>query len=92
MKVWCEFVFAKCHTWITRRAAEQQADFYLLCNTDLPWTKDELREYPDPATRQKLFYHYKDIVVNSGVPWALVNGNETARLNTAIEAIEKQYR
>jgi NadR type nicotinamide-nucleotide adenylyltransferase len=90
MKVWCEFVFGKCHSWIIRRAAEQPADMYLLCNTDLPWTKDELREYPDPATRQKLFSYYKDIVVNSGVPWALVSGNEDERLVCAIEAMEKQ--
>lgn len=92
MKVWCEFVFGKCHSWIVRRAAEQQADMYLLCNTDLPWTKDELREYPDPALRQQLFCYYKDIVVNSSLPWALVSGNEHERLNCAIEAIEKNHK
>jgi NadR type nicotinamide-nucleotide adenylyltransferase len=91
MKVWCEFVFGKCHSWITRRAAEQQAAMYLLCDTDLPWTKDELREYPDHASRQKLFCYYKDILVNDSTPWALVNGSETDRLNTAIHAIEKQF-
>lgn len=87
MKVWCEYVFGKCHSWIVRRAAEQQADFYLLCNTDLPWVKDELREYPDLLTRQKLFCYYKDIVLNSGVPWALVSGNEQERFDCAVDAI-----
>ena len=24
---------------------------YLLCNTDLPWVADELREYPDLESR-----------------------------------------
>jgi nicotinamide riboside kinase len=46
MKVWCEFVFGKCHTWITDQIAKRKYDLYLLCNTDLPWIKDELREYP----------------------------------------------
>lgn len=87
MKVWCEYVFGKCHSWIIRHAAEQQADFYLLCNTDLPWVKDELREYPDLLTRRKLFSYYKDIVVNSGVPWALVSGNEQERFDCAVDAI-----
>lgn len=89
MKVWCEFVFGKCHSWIVRRAAEQRPSMYLLCNTDLPWVKDELREYPDLLTRQKLFLQYKDIVLNSGVPWALVSGNEQERLDCAIEAISR---
>ena len=87
MKVWCEFVFGKCHSWIIRRAAEQTPAFYLLCNTDLPWVKDELREYPDHATRQKLFCYYKDMVVNSGLPWALVSGTEQERLAVAVQAI-----
>lgn len=87
MKVWCEFVFGKCHSWIVRRAAEQRPALYLLCNTDLPWVKDELREYPDPATRQKLFFYYKDLLVNSGIPWALVSGTEQERLTAAITAI-----
>ena len=88
MKVWCEFVFGKCHSWIIRRAAEQQPAMYLLCNTDLPWVKDELREYPDHATRQKLFCYYKDLVISSGVPWALVSGNEEERLSCAVKAVE----
>src|SRR5215470_14787450 len=47
MKVWCEFVFGKCHQLILDQIARRRYDLYLLCNTDLPWTKDELREYPD---------------------------------------------
>jgi NadR type nicotinamide-nucleotide adenylyltransferase len=88
MKVWCEFVFNNCHLEILQEAAKQKCDLYLLCNTDLPWTKDELREYPDNATRQKLFLHYKDIVINSGVPWSLISGIGDVRTNIAIQAIE----
>src|SRR5689334_20967503 len=47
MKVWCEFVFNNCHRWILDQIAERKYDLYLLCNVDLPWVKDELREYPD---------------------------------------------
>src|SRR5678816_1931958 len=45
MKVWCEFVFGKCHRYILEQIAERKYDLYLLCNTDLPWIKDDLREY-----------------------------------------------
>jgi NadR type nicotinamide-nucleotide adenylyltransferase len=88
MKVWCEFVFGNCHQWILDQVAEQQYDLYLLCNTDLPWVKDELREYPDPTTRDRLYHIYKDIMVNQPVPWADISGTDDERLNKAIESVE----
>jgi len=88
MKVWCEFVFEKCHHWILNRIVERKYDLYLLCNTDLPWVKDELREYPDLVTREKLYKHYKDIMVNQNVPWVDISGNYEERLQKAIKAVQ----
>jgi NadR type nicotinamide-nucleotide adenylyltransferase len=87
MKVWCEFVFNKCHPWILNQIAERKYDLYLLCNTDLPWVKDELREYPDLQTREALFRIYKDIMINQSVPWVEISGNHDARLRDAIDAV-----
>jgi len=89
MKVWCEFVFSKCHTWILNQVLKQEYDLYLLCNTDLPWIKDELREYPDPKNRQVLYHMYKDIMVNQPVPWVDIYGNYTQRLQRAIKGINE---
>lgn len=91
MKVWCEFVFGECHPWILEKIAERKYDFYLLCNTDLPWVKDELREYPDLEIRQRLFRIYKDIMVNQSTPWALISGNNEQRLETAIREIDNRF-
>ena len=88
MKVWCEFVFGKCHHWILNRIVERKYDLYLLCNTDTPWVKDELREYPDLITRQKLYQHYKDIMVNQNVQWIDISGNYEERLEKAIAAVD----
>jgi len=88
MKVWCEFVFDKCHHWILNRIAEREYDLYLLCNIDLPWIKDELREYPDLLSRQKLYRHYKDILINQDVPWVEISGSYEERLEKAIAAIK----
>lgn len=87
LKVWCEFVFDKCHPWVLSQIAERKYDFYLLCNTDLPWVKDELREYPDLHTRETLFRIYKDIMINQSVPWVVVSGNHEARLLASIGAV-----
>jgi NadR type nicotinamide-nucleotide adenylyltransferase len=88
MKVWCEFVFEKCHHWILNRIVERKYDLYLLCNIDLPWVKDELREYPDLKSREQLYHHYKDIMVNQNVPWADISGGYGERLQKAVAAID----
>jgi NadR type nicotinamide-nucleotide adenylyltransferase len=87
MKVWCEFVFGKCHPFITENIAKRKYDLYLLCNIDLPWVKDELREYPDLETRKKLYHIYKNILVNQQVPWVDISGNYEERFNTAVKAV-----
>ena len=91
MKVWCEFVFGKCHPWILEQVASREYDHYLLCNTDLPWVKDALREYPDLETRQKLFLIYKDIMVNQTTPWSLISGGYEQRLKIAKTEIDKHF-
>jgi len=89
MKVWCEFVFGKCHRWILDQIIERKYDLYLLCNTDLPWVKDELREYPDLKTRDQLYQIYKDIMINQSTPWVVITGDYDERLQKAIKAVDQ---
>ena len=87
MKVWCEFVFGDCHTWILNQAAERIYHHYLLCAPDLPWVHDELREYPAEGPRQQLFHMYQDAMVQQKVPWTLVEGNYEQRFAIASSVI-----
>ena len=89
MKVWCEFVFGQCHTWILDQIVQRNYDLYLCCNIDLPWVKDDLREYPDFESREKLYHMYKDILVNQQVPWINVSGDYNQRLQKAIRGVEQ---
>ena len=88
MKVWCEFVFGKCHPFILDQIATRKYDLYLLCDIDLPWIQDELREYPDPGPRQQLYGIYKSLMENQSTPWVEVNGNYEQRVQKAINAVE----
>jgi nicotinamide riboside kinase len=88
MKVWCEFVFQNCHLWILEQIANRKYDGYLLCNIDLPWVPDELREYPDPEPRKKLFAMYKDILINQKLPWYIVSGSFEERFETAKQVLD----
>ncbi|MET0636320.1 MAG: AAA family ATPase [Chitinophagaceae bacterium] len=92
MKVWCEYVFNNCHRYILDQIIERPYDLYLLCNTDLPWVKDDLREYPDPENRQRLYSIYKDLMINQSVPWVEIAGDYSQRLPTAIRAVNDLLR
>jgi NadR type nicotinamide-nucleotide adenylyltransferase len=89
MKVWCEFVFGNCHRFILDQIVARPYDLYLLCNVDLPWVKDELREYPDPVTRRKLYAIYQDLMINQSIPWVDISGGYEERLAKAITAVNK---
>ena len=91
IKVWAEFVFNKCHNWILNRIAEREYDLYLLCDVDLPWVEDALREYPDRKIREKLFSLYKDIMINQSTPWCIISGNYEERLEKAIQFIDTTF-
>ncbi len=89
IKVWCEYVFQKCHHYILEQITHRQYDLYLLCDTDLPWVQDELREYPADGPRKELFQIYKDLLINQSTPFVIINGNYQERLQEAIEAVEQ---
>lgn len=91
MKVWCEIVFENCHTWILKQIANRQYDFYLLCDVDLPWVKDELREYPDLEFRRKLHKVYRDILINQKTKWAEISGTDAQRLQMAVSIIDTVF-
>jgi NadR type nicotinamide-nucleotide adenylyltransferase len=92
MKVWCEYVFSKCHPFILDEIVSRKYDLYLLCNTDIAWVQDELREYPDENIRLELFHIYKDILANQSVPWVELKGNYDTRLQTAIDAVHQYIK
>jgi len=90
MKVWCEFVFNNCHRFILDQIVSRKYDLYLLCNVDMPWAFDKLREYPDLESRRKLYSIYKYIMINQPVPWAEITGTYEERLKLAIQSVDAQ--
>lgn len=88
MKVWAEYVFGTCPTFILNEINKQDYDLYLLCKPDIPWVKDELREYPDEKPRQELFQIYKDILINQQTPWVEISGGFETRNQKAVAAID----
>lgn len=89
LKVWYEYVFNQCPFFILEEIVHRKYDYYLFTNIDLPWQKDDLREYPDLEIRQQLFHTYQDILINQNTGWHLVSGQGEERVKRAIAVIEK---
>ena len=89
MKVWCEYVFNNCHHYILEEINQRSYDLYLLCDIDLPWTADEMREYPDAAHRLELFTLYKELLINQKTPWGIVSGTGNQRTEKAVQLIDQ---
>ena len=92
MKVWCEFVFGKCHPFILEQIVERKYDLYFLCSVDLPWIADLLREYPDLETRKTLYSIYKSILTDQPIPWVEISGDSEQRFEKAIGAVDRLLR
>ena len=92
MKVWCEYVFNNCHHYILEQINQQIYDLYLLCDIDIPWVADEMREYPDAGPRIELFTTYKELLINQKTPWGIVSGTGKQRTEHAIQLIEQYLK
>lgn len=87
IKVWSEFVFNKCDNRVLSEITKRKYDGYILCNTDVPWVIDNLREYPDLETRERLFHFYKEELSEQKTPWVIIKGNYEVRTQLAIDFI-----
>lgn len=89
VKVWAEAKYGACDRRILEAIATRPYDLYLLTYIDLPWEDDPLREHGAAAERLYFYHQYRDIVQQSGVPWADIRGGEGARLEAALTAVRR---
>lgn len=89
IQVWSNARYGSCNRWVTENIATRVYDLYLLTDIDTIWEDDPLREHPSPAERRYFYNIYRDIVQNSGIPWADISGEPANRLKKALEAIKQ---
>jgi len=86
-KVWFDVVFHRCPDWIRTELARNEIDLYLLCNTDIPWEPDPVRENGG-AMREYLLNVYKKELEFWGCNYRMVSGIGDARLYNAIRLVD----
>jgi len=88
-KIWCDVKYGRCHPWIIEQIESNPYELYLLCNTDLTWEDDPLREHPDK--REYLFKLYLDELQKRGLPFSIISGLGDKRLKDAIKIIDQSF-
>ena len=85
MKIWSEFKYGNCSPEILKLYQDQNFDFYILCDIDIPWQEDPLREHPEK--RKELFDLYFNEI--SKKPHLILSGSHENRLKKGIKVINK---
>ena len=87
-KVWLDLVFGKCPEWITDHIRSSKIDLFLICDTDLPWIADPVRENGGEK-RKELFQMYCNEIRAFGFKYEIISGFGEIRTENAIIAISK---
>jgi len=85
--IWCNVRYGKCHDWILTKLHQNHYGLYLLCDIDLPWEYDPLREHPD--MRSKLYVMYRDLLDDQKFNYRVVSGTGEDRLQHAINFVDE---
>ncbi|MCU0648024.1 MAG: ATP-binding protein [Gemmatimonadaceae bacterium] len=85
--VYCLHYFGRAPQWIEDEARARRATHYLLCDIDLPWVADGVRDRPHQ--REELLALFRETLERLEAPWSPVSGVGTARLASAIAVVER---
>lgn len=77
-KVWAEYKFGSCPHWILQHIKQLNYDYIFLCDTDVPWEYDPLREHPEQ--REALKGIYQRELNHLALPHELLSGSFAQRM------------
>jgi NadR type nicotinamide-nucleotide adenylyltransferase len=90
IKIWSQEIYGKCSQFILNELAVRKYDFYFLCKPDLPWVHDPLRENPEEEKRWRHYHLFLDAVLESKVPFGIIEGIDERRIKMALDIIQLQ--
>lgn len=85
LKIWSEVKYGSCHPWIKTQLYKQPASLYFLCDIDVEWEYDPLREHP--KQRAILFDRYRSELDALKVPYIVLRGDKNKRKIQVIDLL-----
>jgi NadR type nicotinamide-nucleotide adenylyltransferase len=89
-KVWFMKVFGHYPKWMDGEIENAGIGLFLVCNTDIPWIPDPVRENGGEM-REILLGMYIREIESLGIPWRLVTGKSVKRTRSAIEIVKAHF-
>ena len=86
--VWFDIVFKAHPGWIDDELSRRNISLYLLCDLDIPWMPDGVRENGGKM-RENLFAIYRNVLEQYGFRYRIVSGIGPDRLLSAIDAVDE---
>ena len=82
-KIWFEVVFEKIPDWFESEIQKNKIDLFLVCDTDLPWVSDSVREN---GGEQRIILHekYIETIQNYNYKYKIVKGEGEKRFQNAL--------
>ena len=84
--VYCAHYFDRCPPWIAEAAAARRPNLYLLCDIDIPWVADGIRDRGH--ARDEIQGLFRTALRASAVPTVVARGPAAERLRGAVAAID----
>jgi nicotinamide riboside kinase len=79
MKIWSQFKYGRVSQVIEQLYQEETFDHLFLCDTDIQWEEDPLREHPE--SREELFALYLELIQAKTKKFTIVKGSLEERLS-----------
>jgi nicotinamide riboside kinase len=89
-KVWFDVVYQHCPGWVIDAIKAQKTRLHLLCNTDIPWVPDPVRENGGEM-RDKLFDIYRNELESFGLPYQIISGVGSKRERMALRFLTNEH-
>jgi NadR type nicotinamide-nucleotide adenylyltransferase len=89
-QLWHEHYFGEAPAPLQAMAATRTADLTLLCDCDVPWVADGLRD--SPGHRRWFQERFRSELAARGHPFVVLAGPFEERLGPAVEAVERLLR
>ena len=83
---YCRAYFARCPEWIEAAAIDRKAQLYLVCDIDVPWVADGLRDRGD--RRDEMHRLFQSVLTEAGATYVIVRGSREIRLAEARRQVD----
>ena len=87
-KIWFEFVYSKIPGWLIKEIEKTKIDLFLVCDIDLPWVYDPVRENGG-ENRKILQNKYIENIMRYKFDYRIISGIDDERFYSALNILKE---